>query len=136
MADSSKPRRIMRRLAPEERARHAKIREQTETERPRIEVEAREAADRYEASLLRHLRKRGVFDLSGAIAALKSAREEQGLSLADVSARAGIAKPNLSDLETGKNPNPTLRTLECYAQAVGRKFVLGLIETSTPAAVR
>ena len=74
------------------------------------------------------LRKTGVFDLSATIAALKASREAQGLTLADVSAASGMSVPALSSLETGRNDNPTLRTLQRYASAIGRRLVIGVIE--------
>jgi DNA-binding XRE family transcriptional regulator len=53
------------------------------------------------------------------VARLKARRIEKGLSLADVAARMGIAKPNLSRLENSRNASPTLETLHRYAKAVG-----------------
>src|SRR4051812_23888838 len=52
---------------------------------------------------------------------LKAAREAAGLTLADVSARCGIAVESLSRLETGAQTNPTWKTLGVYAAAVGRR---------------
>jgi DNA-binding XRE family transcriptional regulator len=53
------------------------------------------------------------------IRALKAAREAAGLTLADVSARTGMAIESLSRLETGTQTNPTWKTLGAYAAAVG-----------------
>ena len=50
---------------------------------------------------------------------LKEAREANGLTLADISARTGMAVESLSRLETGAQTNPTWRTLGLYAKAVG-----------------
>ncbi|MBI1830895.1 MAG: helix-turn-helix transcriptional regulator [Planctomycetes bacterium] len=60
------------------------------------------------------------------MARFKSAREDQGLTLADVADRMGIDAPALSRLETGKMLNPTLATLYKWAEALGQKldFVL------------
>lgn len=52
---------------------------------------------------------------------LKEAREAAGLTLADVSARTGMAVESLSRLETGAQTNPTWKTLGQYALAVGRR---------------
>ncbi len=60
-----------------------------------------------------------------AIAALKSAREAQGLSLADIRDRTGIERSALSRLENAV-PNLTVRTLERYAEAVGKRIVIQL----------
>ena len=56
-----------------------------------------------------------------AVQAMKSERESQGLSLADVSLRSGITAPALCKLENGQNPNPTLNTLARYARALGKR---------------
>jgi DNA-binding XRE family transcriptional regulator len=71
------------------------------------------------------------FDLHGEyrelrpfVVEIKRAREEAGLTLAEVSRRCGIDQPALSRLETGHNKNPTLDTLWRYAAAVGRRLVL------------
>lgn len=60
------------------------------------------------------------------ILALKAERERRGLSLADLSVTTGITAPALSNLETGKNPNPTVNTLLRYARALGKtlKFTI------------
>jgi DNA-binding XRE family transcriptional regulator len=59
------------------------------------------------------------FVLRSYIQQLKQARETAGLTLADVSARTGMAVESLSRLETGEQTNPTWKTLGRYAAAVG-----------------
>ena len=44
------------------------------------------------------------------LAELKAAREEKGLSLADLTDLTGMDRSALSKLETGQRPNPTLET--------------------------
>jgi hypothetical protein len=61
------------------------------------------------------------FVLRAYIQQLKEAREAAGLTLADVSARTGMAVESLSRLETGAQTNPTWKTLGLYAAAVGRQ---------------
>jgi ribosome-binding protein aMBF1 (putative translation factor) len=61
------------------------------------------------------------FALRAYIQQLKEAREAAGLTLADVSARTGMAVESLSRLETGAQTNPTWKTLGQYALAVGRR---------------
>ena len=61
------------------------------------------------------------FVLRSFIQQLKEAREAAGLTLADISARTGMAIESLSRLETGAQTNPTWKTLGLYATAVGRK---------------
>jgi ribosome-binding protein aMBF1 (putative translation factor) len=57
---------------------------------------------------------------------LKEAREAAGLTLADLSARTGMAVESLSRLETGAQTNPTWKTLGTYAKALGRRPQLDL----------
>jgi DNA-binding XRE family transcriptional regulator len=52
---------------------------------------------------------------------LKEARIAAGLTLAEISARSGIAVESLSRLETGAQTNPTWKTLGAYAAAIGRR---------------
>jgi DNA-binding XRE family transcriptional regulator len=67
---------------------------------------------------------------------LKEAREAAGLTLADVSARTGMAVESLSRLETGAQTNPTWKTLAAYAKALGRRPQLVLGATATPTSGR
>jgi DNA-binding XRE family transcriptional regulator len=53
------------------------------------------------------------------IAALRAERERQGLSLADIAERAGVDRAAVHKLEIGVNRNPTLATLNRYAEALG-----------------
>lgn len=58
---------------------------------------------------------------SGLGARIRTLRERSGLSLDDVTEKTGIAKANLSNIETGSHLNPTLNTLERIASAIGCK---------------
>src|SRR5262249_36010402 len=58
------------------------------------------------------------FVLRDFVRQLKEAREAAGLTLADVSARSGLAVESLSRLETGAQTNPTWKTLGLYCLAV------------------
>jgi transcriptional regulator with XRE-family HTH domain len=51
---------------------------------------------------------------------LHDERARQGLSLADMQARTGIARSALSRLETDSDANPTLTTVTRYAEALGK----------------
>ncbi len=51
---------------------------------------------------------------------LKEVRTRQGLSLAEIQDRTGIAKSALSRLETDSQANPTLTTITRYAEALGK----------------
>ena len=78
-----------------------------------------------------------------AAAALRKAREEAGLTLAEAAKRSGIDKGALSRLENGQQLNPTFGTLSRYAHALGKRWVWALeaesqgrkksIEDMTPA---
>ena len=65
---------------------------------------------------------------------LKRARQERGLSLSEIARRSGIDLASLSRLEGGKNPNPTFETLSRYADALGLRLELSLVETGVPIA--
>lgn len=85
----------------------------------RVQVEA-EFADR--------IKKPAVSPVAqGAILALKHAREAQGLSLADIRDRTGIERSALSRIEN-ETPNVTIRTLERYAEALGKRVVIEITE--------
>jgi DNA-binding phage protein len=63
---------------------------------------------------------------------LRQARQARGLSLSEVSRRSGIDLASLSRLEAGKNPNPTFETLSRYAEALGLRLDLSLVEIDVP----
>ena len=111
--------RIYRRATDEERKRHAKLRTQIAEELPDISRRARER--------LALLRKEGT-PLRQVLGALRAERERQGLSLADMNERTGIDRAALSRLENNEEANPTLTTLERYAEAVGKQMVVLLSE--------
>ena len=60
------------------------------------------------------------------LARFKAARENQGLTLAEVAQKMDIDAPALSRLETGKMLNPTLATLHKWAEAVGQNLNVDL----------
>jgi transcriptional regulator with XRE-family HTH domain len=76
------------------------------------------------------------FVLREYIRQLKEARETAGLTLAEVSARTGMAVEYLSRLETGTQTNPTWKTLGTYAKAIGRQPQLTLTPISATAALK
>ncbi|MBL8797582.1 MAG: helix-turn-helix transcriptional regulator [Planctomycetia bacterium] len=57
-------------------------------------------------------------------AKFKAVRENQGLTLSEVSERIGIDAPALSRLKTGKMLNRTLATLHKWAEALGRTGIV------------
>jgi DNA-binding Xre family transcriptional regulator len=99
------------RLTPEQAAKYKTVREQVEQELPDL--------------IARHHARLAIFDqLQELLAQLKAAREEKGLSLADLTERTGMDRSALSKLETGQRSNPTLETLGRYAEAVGKRLVI------------
>jgi DNA-binding XRE family transcriptional regulator len=108
---------------PEDRARHKAIRERFERDQPSLEELT--ASGEFNKSVLNGM----YFALRQIVAALKAAREEAGLSLADVARCSGLGKAALSRLENGQQINPTLSTLYRYAAAVGKQPTWGLQDT-------
>ncbi|HEX3150014.1 MAG TPA: helix-turn-helix transcriptional regulator [Gemmataceae bacterium] len=104
-----------RRLTPEEAAKYKAIREQVASELPEL--------------VARHLERTASLDqVDELLKQLRAAREENGLSLADLTERTGMDRSALSKLETGQRPNPTVETLVRYAEAVGKKLVVSLTD--------
>ena len=114
--------RIYRKATAEEQARHAKLREQIADELPEIRKRAKER--------MALLKEEGT-PLRQVLGALRAERERQGLSLADINERTGIDRAALSRLENNEDANPTLATLERYAEAVGKQMVVLLSEPAT-----
>jgi DNA-binding XRE family transcriptional regulator len=104
-----------RRLTPEEAARYKAVREQVAAELP--ELVARH-----------HERVAALDQVDELLRQLKTAREEKGLSLADLTELTGMDRSALSKLETGLRPNPTVETLVRYADAVGKRLVVSLAD--------
>ena len=115
----NKAQNVRKELTQAERLRHAEIRRQIESEKEELIAFCRRA-------MARHTR------LRNAVGILKSTREALGLTLADIKARTGIEKGNLSRLENASNPNPTIDTLTRYADAVGKELVIELIDKGAP----
>ena len=114
-------RRIYRATTAEERARHAAARQAIANELPEIREHARATLD--------ILKQQGT-PIRQLISAMKAERERQGLSLADIKDRTGIDRAALSRLENNEEANPTLSTLERYADAIGKHMVVVLTDSS------
>jgi DNA-binding XRE family transcriptional regulator len=56
---------------------------------------------------------------------LKATRERRGLSLADMMRLTGMSRAAISRLENDHSPNPTVRTVSRYAEALGLEFRFG-----------
>lgn len=66
------------------------------------------------------------------MARLKRARTSQKVSLSEMAARTGIDKGSLSKLENGVFDNPTVATIQRYAQAIGKQIVVGIVDAQLP----
>jgi hypothetical protein len=105
-------------LTPEEAAKYRKIREEIELEKPEIIAKAQHA--RNEA------RRR---QLTAIMKELKAAREAKGLSLTDIYERTGIDRSAISTLENVTNENPTIDTLLRYAEVVGKRSQIQVLDS-------
>ena len=107
-----------RKLTPEEAAKYRKIREEVESEKPEIIAKAQQA--RCEARRQQ---------LAAIMQELKAAREAKGLSLADIYQRTGMDRSALSKLENVTNENPTIDTLLRYAEVVGKRLEIQVLDS-------
>src|SRR5438045_706824 len=108
------------RVTSEEAARYKSIREQVAGELPDL--------------IARHHERMATLDqLHELLVQLKAAREAKGLSLSDLMERTGMDRSALSKLETGQRANPTVETLVRYAEAVGKRLLVSLIDSQVQA---
>jgi len=107
-----------RKLTPEEAAKDRKIREEVELEKPESIAKAQQA--RCEARRQQ---------LAAVMQKLKAAREAKGLSLADIYERTGMDRSALSKLENVTNENPTIDTLLRYAEVVGKRLQIQVVDS-------
>lgn len=70
------------------------------------------------------------WDLRKAVLRLKQLREEAGLSLADVAERSGIDRAAICRLENGQHQNPTIGTLNRYADALGKRVSFQVVDVT------
>ncbi len=73
-----------------------------------------------------HSQAPGRLRLPGRLPTLKRERKRQGLSFADMKARSGIDRTSACRLENSPGANPTIKTLERYAKALGKKLLIVL----------
>lgn len=107
-----------RKLTPEEAAKYRKIREEVKLEKPEIIAKAQQA--RCEARRQQ---------LAAIMQELKAAREAKGLSLADIYQRTGMDRSAISKLENVTNENPTIDTLLRYAEVVGKRLEIQVLDS-------
>lgn len=107
---------------PEQKARHKAIRDQAQRDKPTLQQLV--ASGEYTEPMPLG----DYIELVQTVAELRQAREDAGLSLADVAERTGMDRGAISKLETGVHGNPTMATLQRYAAAVGKQIVVKLID--------
>lgn len=112
---------VYRSLSPEERAEHKRMAELADQDKEWASTEADRISDeRMKTGLHRR----------AAIAALKRERKRQGLSFEEMNARSGIDCSSAAGLEE-KDSDPTIKTLEAYAKALGKKLLIVLADEET-----
>jgi len=67
-------------------------------------------------------------ELTNTATMLLAERQRQGLSLYDIQTATGISRSALSLIESQKNANPSIATLERIAEALGKKLLVALVE--------
>ena len=72
------------------------------------------------------------WELRKTFSALKSLREQQGLSISDMAERTGMDRAMISRLENGQMNNPTLATVGRYAKALGKRIVVNFVNAGEP----
>jgi len=113
--------------------------EKTRLEKSRAEAEAQQeeylARGRQYRARSRAARPAEAVQLADVMKALRSERERQGLSLADMLDKTGMGRGALCSLENAEDPNPTLATVCRVADALGVQLEVRLV-TNEPAAAR
>jgi DNA-binding phage protein len=101
-------------LTDEQRAEMRRVRALVEEEKDRIIARGRVHKRAHDAALAEAFRL------------LRAERESQGLSLTDLETRSGMTRATLCRLENSTAANPTIATLNRYADALGKQLVIGL----------
>ena len=107
---------------PEQEAEECSIRQRFQKEKPTLQ-ELVDSGD------LEGVATTGEFwELRKTFAALKKLRQERGLSITDMSDLTGMDRAAISRLENGQMNNPTIATMNRYAEALGKRVVVGLVD--------
>jgi DNA-binding XRE family transcriptional regulator len=113
-----------RKQTPEQQAEEKAIREKFQKEKPSLR-ELIDSGDLTEVSTMGD-----YWEIQRTFAALKSLREEQGLSITDMCERTGMDRAAVSRLENGQIANPTINTMNRYARALGKRVMVSLADES------
>ncbi len=92
------------------------------------DVRAKVAAELPDIIQRHHARIAADEQLRLLVGKLREERERQGLSVAELTTRAGLAESAIDLLEGDSKPNPTVADLSRYAEAIGKRLVLSLID--------
>ena len=114
---------VTRPFTPEERARHERA--------VREEEAAREENIHLAKAVWRTQAEGTGVPPRGAMALMKLLRTDAGVSLTDLAAKAGMQKSSLSRLEN-EDRNPTVKTLERIAAALGKRLVVRIEDLPEP----
>jgi DNA-binding Xre family transcriptional regulator len=109
---------------PEDKARHKAIRE-TFKDKPSVE----ELVVRGELSG-QTLSLGAYVNLRLLVSSLRKMREQEKLSLSDVSERSGMDKAMLSRLENGHVPNPGIETIARYLDALDKEIEWRVVDSA------
>jgi hypothetical protein len=101
---------------------------QARWEKAVAEAEAEKDEIIADALARREQRRRTAAQLTQTFQLLRDERERQGLSLSDIQERTGIDRSALSRLENADDPNPTIATLQRYAEALGKECIITLVD--------
>jgi DNA-binding phage protein len=116
---------VRRPLSDADRERYRRMRERLEGEKQTILAKGRRYRREHDEALA---------ELREVVQVLKQALHQRGLSLADVRERSGLERSAVSRLENDLGANPTLATMIRFAQAVGKRIVIKLVDTDEPPA--
>lgn len=106
-------------------AKKAKRRQPTDAEMQRWREGIKEEEKHRDQTVAQAREMRDAARLSREIIEqLRSERERQGLSLADLKARTGMSREAINRLENDAAPNPTMQTLVRLANALGVRLDL------------
>lgn len=88
------------------------------------------ANNKIRAMVKQDLQAMGYLPATNTLAAIgeeiRQARKSAGLSIGRLAQQSGLEKASISRLESGKNPNPSLRTLSRLAKALNRELEIRL----------
>jgi DNA-binding phage protein len=110
--------RIIQKLTAEQAANYRRKVKEVESHKDEIIEQGKEM-------LARHRRR--VAELGNIFQHLRSEREKRGLSLADMQRMTGMSREVICRLENQTDGNPTINSIQRYAEALGLKAMLQFV---------